>query len=216
MSGIKILVRLLGVGLVGYLLGSVPNGVLIGKAYGVDPRAKGSQRTGATNVLRLLGRGPAAAVAALDAGKGVASVYLARRLFTLGRPELKVHADWADSAGMLGALIGHNHSIFIRFKGGRGVLTGAGAMAMVSPVAWMWGCIAAVLPIALTRYVSLGSIMGSAAGPIAALVQVLRGRDTFAHFVGLALGGGFVIYSHKDNIQRLVNGTERKLGERAA
>ncbi|MGZ3679672.1 MAG: glycerol-3-phosphate 1-O-acyltransferase PlsY [Ktedonobacterales bacterium] len=214
MSVNKILLRLLGVGIAGYLLGSVPNGVLIGKVYGVDPRTKGSQRTGATNVLRLLGRGPAVAVAALDAGKGAASVYLARSLFTQGHPELKCYADWADAVGTLTALVGHNHSIFIRFKGGRGVLTGAGAMAMMSPIAWACACIAAVVPIAVTRYVSLGSIMGAAAAPAADLVLVLRCRDSAAHLLGLALGGGYVIYSHKDNIQRLLNGTERKLGER--
>lgn len=216
MSAIKVLLRLLGVGIVGYLLGSIPSGVVIGKAYGVDPRTKGSQRTGATNVLRLLGRGPAVAVAALDASKGVASVYLARNLFALRQPELKLYADWAEAVGTLTALLGHNHSIFIRFKGGRGVLTGTGAMAMMAPAAFVFAGIAGAIPIAVTRYVSLGSIMGSAVAPAADLVLVLRGRDSVAHFMGLALGGGYVIYSHKDNIQRLLNGTERKLGERAA
>lgn len=216
MSVNKALLRLLGVGIVGYLLGSIPSGVVIGKAYGVDPRTKGSQRTGATNVLRLLGRGPAIAVAALDAGKGVASVYLARNLFSLGQPELKIYADWADAVGTLTALLGHNHSIFIRFKGGRGVLTGTGAMAMMSPAAFVCAGIAGAIPIAVTRYVSLGSITGSAVAPVADLVLVVRGWDSVAHLLGLALGGGYVIYSHKDNIQRLLNGTERKLGERAA
>jgi glycerol-3-phosphate acyltransferase PlsY len=216
MSMSKLLPRLIGVGIGGYLLGSVPNGVLIGKAYGVDPRTIGSQRTGATNVLRILGLGPAAIVAALDAGKGAAAVYLARGLFSLGEPELQRHTDWAEALGTLAALVGHNHSIFIRFKGGRGVLTGAGAMAMISPAAFLCGWVAAVVPIALTRYVSLGSMLGAAAGPAADLLLVLRGRDTVAHFLGLALGGGYIIYSHKDNIERLLNGTERKLGERAA
>ena len=206
----KIAARFLVTTLAGYLLGSVPSGVLVGRARGMDPRARGSRKTGATNVLRTLGPGAAALVAALDVGKGAAAVLLPRHLVLRDQPDL---APWAEAASGVAALVGHNHSIFIRFTGGRGVLTGAGAMAVMSPGAWLCGFVAAALPIALTRYVSLGSIAGAAASPVADLVLVLRGRDSVPHLLFLALGGGYVILAHRDNIQRLLDGTERKLGQ---
>lgn len=213
MSRVAVSFRFVAAAGVGYLLGSLPSGVLIGKVFGVDPRTLGSHKTGAANVLRTLGRGPAATVAAFDVGKGVAAVLVARHLL-FGR--LPSYADYGESVAGSAAILGHNHSIFIRFTGGRGVLTGAGAMLVISPAAWLCGFVAAVVPIALTRYVSLGSIMGAAVSPTAELVLVLTRQDSLPHFLFLAFGGGFVIYSHRDNIRRLLSGTERKLGQSAA
>jgi glycerol-3-phosphate acyltransferase PlsY len=207
----RIVARVLASVACGYLLGAVPSGVLVGRARGVDPRARGSGKTGATNVLRTLGPGAAGLVAALDVGKGAAAVLLPRHLWLRDEPAL---TPWGEAAAGVAALVGHNHSIFIRFGGGRGVLTGAGAMAVMSPVAWLCGFAAAMLPIALTRYVSLGSITGAAVSPVADLVLVLRGRDSLPHLLFLALGGGYVILAHRDNIRRLRDGTERKLGQR--
>lgn len=211
MSIIEVAARFFATALSGYLLGSVPSGVLVGRTRGVDPRARGSGKTGATNVLRTLGPGAAVLVAALDVGKGAAAALLPRHLYLRDWPAL---APWGEAVGGVAALVGHNHSIFIRFTGGRGVLTGAGAMAVMSPVAWLCGFVTAAVPIALTRYVSLGSIAGAAASPLADLVLVVRGRDSVAHLVFLALAGGSVIVAHRDNIRRLLDGTERKLGQR--
>lgn len=211
MSIIEVAARFFATALSGYLLGSLPSGVLVGWTRGVDPRARGSGKTGATNVLRTLGPGAAVLVAALDVGKGAAAALLPRHLYLRDQPEL---APWGEAVGGVAALVGHNHSIFIRFTGGRGVLTGAGAMAVMSPVAWLCGFVTAAVPIALTRYVSLGSIAGAAASPLADLVLVVRGRDSVAHLVFLALAGGSVIVAHRDNIRRLLDGTERKLGQR--
>jgi glycerol-3-phosphate acyltransferase PlsY len=186
--------------------------VLVGRALGADPRLHGSKRTGATNVLRTLGPGPAALVAALDVGKGMAAV-LVGRLMSRGTPQL---APVADALAGAAALLGHNHSVFIRFGGGRGVLTGAGAMAIMSPIVWISAATVTIIPIALTRYVSLGSVVGAAASPIADLVLVRRGRDSLPHLAYFVAGGAFVIYAHRDNIERLLNGTERKLGQRSA
>lgn len=212
MSTVNVISRFLATALSGYLLGSLPSGVLVGRAFGVDPRSYGSGKTGATNILRTLGPGPAAVVAALDVGKGAAATLLPRHLYLRDDPDL---APWGEALGGAAAMLGHNYSVFIKFTGGRGVLTGAGAMAVMSPLAWLCGLVAAMLPIAITRYVSLGSMLGAVASPAVDLVLVLRGRDSLPHLLFLALGGGFVIVSHKDNIQRLLNGTERKLGQRA-
>lgn len=214
MSTPEIVLRFVASGVVGYLLGSIPSGVLVGKIFGnIDPRKSGSGKTGATNVLRTLGPGPAAIVVLMDVGKGAAAVLVARFLF-FGGASPNVQGT-AEAIAGLAALLGHNFSIFINFSGGRGVLTGAGGMLMMSPVASLVALISGIVPIALTRYVSLGSITAAAAAPIADLVLVLTNHDSAPHLVYLALGGAFVIFSHKDNIQRLLAGTERKLGQPA-
>jgi acyl phosphate:glycerol-3-phosphate acyltransferase len=216
-----LILRIVAAIVVGYLLGSIPSGVLIGKLGNKDPRNFGSGKTGATNVLRTLGPGAAALVLLLDAGKGVVAVLFARLLLsTPGGTEVigAGFTSWqgiAEAAAGLAALLGHNYSIFIHFKGGRGVLTGAGGTLAVSPISFLVGLISAAVPIAITRYVSLGSILGAAACPVAGLVLLLTGHETLPHEVFMLLGGAFVIYSHSDNIQRLLNGTERKLGQPA-
>lgn len=215
-----LLVRCGAAAIYGYCLGAVPNGVLIGKLFGnKDPRKFGSGKTGATNVLRTLGVGPALAVGLLDLGKGAAAILGARYGFAhapggtqLIGPYLTSWQGIAEAVAGLAALVGHNYSIFIGFKGGRGILTGAGAILVMQPVVGLVGFICGATPIALTRYVSLGSICGAAACPLADLALTLTGHDSLPHLIFMALGGAFVIASHADNIQRLLAGTERKLG----
>ena len=127
MSTGEIIARYAAAAIVGYLVGSIPNGVLIGKLFGNrDPRAHGSGKTGTTNVLRTLGVGPAALVASLDIAKGVAAVLLARFVFFPLQPGATATTQaWAEAIAGLAAILGHNYSIFIRFSGGRGVATGA-------------------------------------------------------------------------------------------
>lgn len=222
----EFVVRCCVAGLAGYLFGSFPSGVLIGQLLGGrDPRAAGSGKTGATNVLRTMGVGPAACVALLDLAKGVASVMATRYLvFTAGvagattviGPLHTTPQSIAEAIAGLCALLGHNYSIFLKFSGGRGVLTGAGGILAMSPISWLFGLICAVVPIARTRYVSLGSILGAIGCPTADLVMVLLGRDSLPHLLFMMAGGTIVIVSHKDNIARLRAGTERKLGEKVA
>lgn len=213
MSPLEAVVRFIATALAAYLLGSIPSGVLAGKLFGNrDPRAGGSGKTGATNVLRTLGPGPAAAVVLVDVGKGVAAVLLARYVFFGGQPELR---DYAEALAGFAAIIGHNYSIYIRFGGGRGVLTGAGAMLIMSPFATLIGFICAAIPIALTRYVSLGSILGATGSIVASLALLLTHHDSFPHFAFILVGGTIIILSHRDNIERLLHGTERKLGQPA-
>jgi glycerol-3-phosphate acyltransferase PlsY len=197
--------------LVGYLLGSIPTGIIVARVYrNVDLTAYGSGRTGATNVLRTLGSGAAAIAFAGDFLKGLLAV-LAVRLAIAG------DNSWVELVAGVAAVLGHSYSIFIGFKGGRGVVTGFGATAAATPIAPILMLIAfaigAVL-VAVTRYVSLGSVVGAAlAGLLMCWLAVNTGDPAWA--VWGVLMSGFIIASHKDNIERLLAGTERKLGERA-
>lgn len=201
--------RYLATAVVGYLLGSVPSGVVVGRIFGgVDPRQHGSGKTGATNILRTLGPGAAVTVAVLDVLKGALPVLLARYM-------LFPHQLWAEAIAGFAALLGHNFSLFIGFKGGRGVATGGGATLAMQPLCILLGAIGMIGSIAATRFVSLGSIVACAACAITDAVLVALHVDQLPHLVFIAGGAAFVIYSHRDNIVRLLNGTERKLGEKS-
>lgn len=223
MSTTEIILRFLGAALAGYLIGSIPTGVIVSRVFGgSDPRKLGSGKTGATNILRSLGPGPAAIVVVVDLLKGVVPVLLARYVFfgAMAHPSYSA-ATWAtlrDSAealAALGALLGHNYSVFIRFTGGRGVLTGCGAMTTMSPIATIFAAFAGITPVYLTRYVSLGSVMGALLAAVTEIYLTITRVDSVPHAVFIVLACIIVIASHKDNIDRLRAGTERKLGEKA-
>ena len=193
------------------MLGSIPTGIIVARVYrNVDLTAYGSGRTGATNVLRTLGSGAAAIAFAGDFLKGLLAV-LAVRLIIAG------DNSWVELVAGVAAVLGHSYSVFIGFKGGRGVVTGFGATAAATPLAPILMLIAfaigAVL-VAVTRYVSLGSVVGAGlAGLLMCWLAVNTGDPAWA--VWGVLMSGFIIAAHKDNIERLLAGTERKLGERA-
>ncbi len=224
MSTTEIVLRFVGAVVVGYLIGSIPSGVIVSRIFGgADPRRFGSGKTGATNVLRTLGRGPAAIVVVADIAKGVVPVLLAEFVFFGSSAPSGYSAttwttirDSAEAAAALAALLGHNYSIYIGFKGGRGVLTGFGAMATITPVATIFGVIAGVTPVWLTRYVSLGSIMGALMAMVAEVYLTIIHMDSVPHCAFVVIAGTIVIVSHKDNIDRLRAAVERKLGEKAA
>jgi len=194
----------------GYLLGAIPFGLLIGRlTKGVDLREYGSHRTGATNALRTLGAKAAGAVFALDVAKGVAAVLLTR--FAFGSDP---GVEWAAAAAGLAAIVGHNWSVFIGFTGGRGVATSAGALGAMSPLA-----ILVLVPIVFgtmwrSRYVSLGSIAGGLLAPIITAGLLAAGLATVPALAYAAASGLLVTAAHADNIGRLRAGTERKIGQK--
>jgi glycerol-3-phosphate acyltransferase PlsY len=190
--------------LVAYLAGSVPVGVLVARlAGGTDPRTIGSGRTGGTNALRALGRKWAAIVVAGDLFKGILPVLLAR--FATGGDSL-VEALCATCA-VAGAI----WSVFAGFRSGRGVGTGVGTMLVIQPLAMLLAAPVFVGVILLTRYVSLGSLLGSAAMLPAMLLFVLVAPGTpLSYVLYAAVGAGFIWLAHSDNIERLLHGTERK------
>lgn len=196
--------------ILGYVLGAIPFGLLIGRwTRGIDLRAYGSHKTGATNALRTLGARAAASVFVLDVAKGVAAVVLARLLF--GGDDL---TEWAAALAGVAAIVGHNWSVFIGFSGGRGVATSAGALGAMTP----WTLVILV-PIVVavvwrTRYVSLGSITGALGAPIVTAVLAALGVASVPAVAYALASGVLVTASHADNIGRLRAGTERRIGQK--
>lgn len=206
---IRVLARYLLAAAVGYLCGSLPFGFLIGRRYGYDLRQIGSKHTGATNVIRTAGLRAGASVFALDFLKGMVPILLARKWIAPGR-------TWAEALAGFATVFGHNHSLFLKFQGGRGVATGGGALCAVSPRTWVLTLPCLAVPVAVSRYVSLGSICASAAAGIIAAAFALRGRERWPRVAYAIFTGAYIILAHRDNIERLLNGTERRLGEKAA
>jgi glycerol-3-phosphate acyltransferase PlsY len=194
------------IGLLGlaYLLGAIPTGALVARAYGVDLTQYGSRRTGATNALRVLGKKAGALVLVGDALKGVLAVGVARWCEA---------SAWAPPLAALAAMLGHTYSVFLGGRGGRGVATGLGALGALSPAALGWAALAGAGTIAATRYVSLGSRVGAVVGAGAVAAQVARGRAPRSYLAYAIGGAAFLILSHRDNIGRLLAGTERRFGE---
>lgn len=190
---------------VAYFAGSIPVGVLVAKVSGgPDPRTVGSGRTGGTNALRALGRKWAALVVAGDLAKGALPVLLARVL-TNGEALTEVVVAGA-------AVLGSVRSVFLRFSGGRGVGTGVGTMLVIQPLAVILAAPVFFLVILATRYVSLGSLLGSAAMFPATLLiwAVASGWVPPAYLLWAFVGPILIWLAHADNIDRLIHGTERK------
>lgn len=190
---------LAGVILASYFLGSLPFGLWIGRGlYGIDLREHGSKNTGATNAYRVLGRWPALLVFVCDTAKGMAGVYLGTVL---------VGSPFAEVMGGIAAICGHNWSVFMGFKGGRGVATGLGVIALLSPKVTAIVFLVWCLVVFLTKYVSLASII--AAGLVPPLLWIFgAGREVLLFGVAAAV---FVIFKHRPNIGRLMRGEELKI-----
>ncbi len=213
-----IIAKFVGVVVLGYLLGSLPFGVWIGKRRaGVDVREYGSGKMGATNVLRTAGKKAAAVVAILDILKGMLAVIFAWLI--VGKSYLVV-GDFALGALMAevlaasAAIAGHIWPVFLKFRGGRGVATFFGGLIALCPVAAIFGGEILIIGAGLTRFASLGSIAG-AVGAYAILVPLtIMNGFPFEYLVYVLIGTLAIILMHRDNIARLVSGKERKLGEK--
>jgi glycerol-3-phosphate acyltransferase PlsY len=194
------------VGAVGiaYLLGSFPAGYLLGRLWGVDVLKWGSGRTGGTNVFRSAGPVAALLTGALDVGKGALAVWLAGQM--TGYPAAQVLAGAA-------VILGHNHSIFLHFRGGAGVGTSLGALGAIYLPAAVGLVVLLVVVIAVTRYASIGSLTVITLMPIILLMLAVIGVVSMAYVSYGLLAWAIIVYSHRPNIRRLIQGTERRLGE---
>ena len=203
----------LGWGAIGYLLGALPFGLIVGRLLGgVDLRTQGSGRTGTTNALRTIGAPGAALVLALDVAKGAAAVLLARAIWA-GDP---AWTEWVAAIAGAAAVIGHIWSVFIRFRGGRGVATSAGALLALAP--WSMLVLAPLMAVIIWRwrFVSLGSVIAAAVAPLVAVVLAIAGLASPAAVAYAVVAGALVVAAHTDNIGRLRAGTERRIGQKEA
>jgi glycerol-3-phosphate acyltransferase PlsY len=188
--------------LCGYILGSIPTGYLVGRAFGVDVRRVGSGNIGTANVLRAAGKWPAVLTLVGDMMKGLIPVVIAR---------LVTENVWVHAAVGLAAVVGHCWPVFLRFKGGKAVATGAGTSIGLAPLvglglfAFWW---AVVL---VSRYTSLGAIAVMVVSPF---VFLLTGQP-LAYVLYTIVGGALVLWRHRENARALLAGTERKVGQKA-
>ncbi|MCF6408242.1 glycerol-3-phosphate 1-O-acyltransferase PlsY [Pseudalkalibacillus salsuginis] len=197
------LVSIIVVSLIGYLIGSISFSYLIAKKIKqIDIRTQGSGNAGATNTLRLLGWGPAITVLLLDASKGIVAVLLSYLVGVEG---------WIAFIAGFFAIIGHNWPIYYGFRGGKGVATTIGVFAILVFIPTLISGIVAILIIAITRYVSLGSLIFMFLTPV--LTMIFGTYNT--NYIILATMIGFLsLWRHRQNIQRLIKGTESKLGQK--
>jgi glycerol-3-phosphate acyltransferase PlsY len=194
------------------LLGSIPTGYLAGRAKGIDIRKVGSGNIGATNAFRILGKGPGALVLLVDALKGWAAVQLAAP-FILQSVAGDTGPGVREAAALLAgftAVLGHNYTCWLGFKGGKGIATSAGVLAGLVPAALVSVLCVWIIIFILWRYVSLASISAAAVLPFAV---GLTGYSWTLISV-TAVMGALAIYKHKANIERLRKGTENRIGGR--
>jgi glycerol-3-phosphate acyltransferase PlsY len=183
----------------GYLLGSIPFSFLVARLWGVaDVRAVGSGNVGATNVMRAAGRLPGILALALDAGKGAASSALALAL---------VPAEPMPALAAVGAVVGHTYPLWLGFRGGKGVATGAGALLPLAPLATAAALVAFALTLAAGRYVSIASLAGAACLALAAWLSGAP-PSVWRAAAGLAL---LIAWKHRGNLERIARGVEPRL-----
>ena len=206
-----------------YLLGSIPFGFLVAKAKGIDIRSVGSGNIGATNAMRVLGKPAGIFVLFMDVLKGyIACGILPPLIYNTLAPHyygfyamfqnqpVESQARFTVLAGLC-AVLGHNYTCWLKFKGGKGIATTAGVYLALAPWAVLVALIVFIIALLLTRYVSVGSISAAAALPVA--VWVMTPHNLLLGIVTTALGA-MAIYKHKSNIQRLMAGTENRLGQK--
>ena len=184
-----------------YLIGAISFSVVIAKwLKGIDIRQHGSGNAGATNTLRVLGKGPGICVLLLDMAKGVLAVWLGKWMGDV--------SPWIPVLCGIAAIVGHNWPIYFRFKGGKGIATTIGVMATLAFLPSLIAGITAIIVIAVTRYVSLGSLILSAALPIL-LIVMNRPHEILWASLLLCV---FAFVRHRSNIVKIVQGKENKLG----
>lgn len=188
-----------------YLLGAIPFGLLVAKVNGVDIRQEGSGNIGATNVLRVVGKGWGIFTLVLDALKGFIPAFLFPMLGGERVPEV-----YGVLFGFV-AIIGHSFPVYLKFKGGKGVATSAGMLLGVAPVAVGVGILVFIITVILSRYVSLASILAAIAVGVMAWVQ---GDKALIVKITITVMSIMIVWLHRANIKRLMNGTENRFGKK--
>jgi glycerol-3-phosphate acyltransferase PlsY len=198
--------------LIAYLLGSIPTGFMVAKARGIDIRVVGSGNIGATNVFRILGKPAGVFVLFVDALKGWVAVFVIAGLGAdlIHAPAGSLNHDWLAICAGLGAVLGHNYTCWLNFKGGKGIATSAGVLLALVPVPLLIIFAVWIVVFLLTRYVSLASIAASITLPFASWAT---GKSVALIAVTGSMGV-LAVYKHKANIRRLLDGTESRIGSK--
>lgn len=198
--------------LTAYLLGSIPTGYIVGRYLkGIDIREHGSGSTGATNVLRTVGKVPALVVLIVDLLKGSLALAVVNLVYSFA-PSQMLSPDWHSwliTAAALSAIVGHSKSIWLNFTGGKSVATTLGVLLVMNPVVALGTLASFGVVLGISRIVSLGSICGA----IAVNILMFAFHQPLPYIIFAALAGLYVIFRHKTNIQRLIAGVEPKIGQ---
>lgn len=196
---------------IAYFLGSIPFGFIAGKVFrGIDIRDYGSGNIGATNVFRTLGKGLGTAVFLFDTMKGAAAVMLAQMIVPGDH-----QAGWVIAAGLT-AIVGHTASPFLRFKGGKGVATSLGVIVGMNPLIALVTFVIWVSLVAITRYVSIASLVASYSVPTMMFLSepLFHQKVPTSYAIFALVASTFILIKHRSNIKRLLNGTEARFGQR--
>ena len=184
-----------------YLVAAIPTGVVLARLMGLDDvRAKGSGNIGATNVYRVAGKLPGILTLCGDTLKGFLPLLMVKLWLTPTSAQLGL-------AGVV-AIVGHCYPVYLRFKGGKGVATGLGIFLVLDPLAVLGGCVVFLVAVILTRFISLGSVLAAASVP---LLTLLLGRSQPLVLSACAVAT-LIIWRHRDNLRRLLTGTESRFG----
>lgn len=199
--------RLLLVVIIAYLIGSIPFGYLVVRAKGGgDVRETGSGGTGATNVSRRAGKAAGVFTLILDALKGALAVIIAKSMMNAD------NTGWLIAAAAIAVIVGHIFPVWLAFRGGKGVATGVGVFLVLVPMAVLCAAVIFVAVVALTKYVSLGSILAAAAIPLFVWLFVLE-VDLKPLLTAAVVGALLIVYAHRANIGRLLSGTESRISD---
>lgn len=192
--------------IIAYLLGNISTSYIIAKRLaGVDIRTQGSGNAGSTNVLRTFGKKAGAMTFVGDLLKGIIAVFIGYLISKFANVDMVI----AGYIAVFGVVCGHNWPAFLGFRGGKGVATSLGAMIAVNPIIALSCFLLFLIIVKITKYVSLGSVLGIAASPI--IMIFLKNKNGVIITLFLTIS---VIYTHRENIKRLINGTERKIGQK--
>lgn len=203
--------------LIGYFIGAVPVALIIGKRMaGIDISKRGSGNIGGTNVLRVVGFKAGAITMALDLAKAIVPVILAR--FIIGDDVLSIAGftldwRWGQVISALMVMVGHNWSIYIRFHGGKGAAVYYGSWFAIWPIVGLFGGLILIITVLLSKYMSLGSILGSLSILCLFIIMTLTSASPPVYLIYSVLAAALIVYQHRSNISRLQAGTESRMDQ---
>jgi glycerol-3-phosphate acyltransferase PlsY len=212
-----IMAKFILVALIGYFIGAIPVALIIGKRMaGIDISKRGSGNIGGTNVLRVIGLKAGAITVILDLAKAIVPVILAR--FIIGDGVLSIAGftidwRWGQVITALMVMVGHNWSIYIKFRGGKGAAVYYGSWFAIWPVVGLFGGVILVITVLLSKYMSLGSILGSLSILCLFIIMTLTDASPPVYLIYSVLAAALIVYQHRSNISRLQAGTESRMDQ---